>query len=218
MSEVKVHLIGVEGEAERSVTETTTIGELFAEIFGQDRSAIAARVNGELRDLSRVVADGDEIEPVKASSEDGRAIIRHSTAHVLAQAVQELFPDAKLGIGPPVENGFYYDFDVATPFTPEDLGKLEKKMQQIIKERQRFSRRVVSDDDARAELAAEPYKLELIGIKGSAGGRGRGRLGRGRRRRADDLRQRPARRLGRLEGPVPWAARARRPGIWATSS
>ncbi|MDX6263366.1 MAG: threonyl-tRNA synthetase, partial [Kribbellaceae bacterium] len=168
MSEVKVHLIGVEGEAERSVTETTTVGELFAEIFGQDRSAIAAKVNGELRDLARVVADGDEIEPVLASSADGLAIIRHSTAHVLAQAVQDLFPDAKLGIGPPVENGFYYDFDVATPFTPEDLGKLEKKMQQIIKERQRFSRRVVSDDDARAELAGEPYKLELIGIKGSA--------------------------------------------------
>ena len=99
MSEVKVHLVGVEGEAERSVTETTTIGELFAGIFGQDRSAIAARVNGELRVLSRVVADGDEIEPVKAASEDGRAIIRHSTAHVLAQAVQDVFPDAKLGIG-----------------------------------------------------------------------------------------------------------------------
>ncbi|HEU4947124.1 MAG TPA: threonine--tRNA ligase [Kribbella sp.] len=168
MSEVKVHLIGVEGEAERSVTETTTVGELFAEIFGQDRSAIAAKVNGELRDLARVMADGDEIEPVRNDSEDGRAIIRHSTAHVLAQAVQELFPDAKLGIGPPVENGFYYDFDVAKPFTPDDLAKLEKKMQQIIKERQRFSRRVVSDDDARAELADEPYKLELIGIKGSA--------------------------------------------------
>jgi threonyl-tRNA synthetase len=168
VSRVKVHLIGVEGEAERSVTETTTVGELFAEIFGPDRSAIAAKVNGELRDLGRVVADGDVIEPVKNDSEDGRAIIRHSTAHVLAQAVQELFPDAKLGIGPPVENGFYYDFDVATPFTPEDLTSIEKKMQQIIKERQRFSRRVVSDDDARAELADEPYKLELIGIKGSA--------------------------------------------------
>ncbi|WP_328993872.1 threonine--tRNA ligase [Kribbella sp. NBC_01245] len=168
MSEVKVHLIGVEGEAERSVTETTTIGELFASIFGADRSAIAAKVNGELRDLNKVIEDGDEIEPVRNDSEDGRAIIRHSTAHVLAQAVQELFPDAKLGIGPPVENGFYYDFDVATPFTPEDLTKLEKKMQQIIKERQRFSRRVVSDDDARIELANEPYKLELIGIKGNS--------------------------------------------------
>jgi len=169
VSEVKVHLIGVEGEAERSVTETTTVGELFADAFGADRSAIAAKVNGELRDLSHRVADGDEIEPVRNDSEDGRAIIRHSTAHVLAQAVQELFPDAKLGIGPPVENGFYYDFDVATPFTPEDLAKLEKKMQQIIKERQRFSRRVISDDDARTELAGEPYKLELIGIKGSSG-------------------------------------------------
>jgi threonyl-tRNA synthetase len=168
VSEVKVHLIGVEGKAERSVTETTTIGELFAEIFGQDRSAIAARVNGELRDLSRQVADGEEIEPVRGDSEDGRAIIRHSTAHVLAQAVQDLFPAAKLGIGPPVENGFYYDFDVATPVTPEDLVKIEKRMQQIIKERQRFSRRVVSDSDARTELADEPYKLELIGIKGSA--------------------------------------------------
>ncbi|MFC0625692.1 threonine--tRNA ligase [Kribbella deserti] len=174
MSEVKVHLVGVEGEAERSVTETTTIGELFASIFGADRSAIAARVNGELRDLNKVIEDGDEIEPVRNDSEDGRAIIRHSTAHVLAQAVQELFPDAKLGIGPPVENGFYYDFDVATPFTPEDLTKLEKKMQQIIKERQRFSRRVVSDDDARAELSNEPYKLELIGIKGSSAEAGEG--------------------------------------------
>ncbi len=174
MSEVKVNLVGVEGEAERSVTETTTVGEIFAEIFGSDRSAIAARVNGEFRDLSRVVADGDKIEPVRNDSEDGRAIIRHSTAHVLAQAVQELHPDAKLGIGPPVENGFYYDFDVEKPFTPEDLAALEKKMQQIIKERQRFSRRVVFDDDARAELSDEPYKLELIGLKGSSADAGEG--------------------------------------------
>ncbi len=165
-----------------------------------------------------MVATATRSSRSRPSSEDGRAIIRHSTAHVLAQAVQDLFPEAKLGIGPPVENGFYYDFDVPTPFTPEDLGKLEKKMQQIIKERQRFSRRVVSDDDARTELAAEPYKLELIGIKGSRGRRGRGRLGRGRRRRADDLRQRPARRLGRLEGPVPWSARAGDRVSRATSS
>ena len=174
MSEVKVLLVGVEGEAERSVTETTTVGEVFAEIFGQDRSAIAARVNGELRDLSHVLADGDQVEPVRNDSEDGRAIIRHSTAHVLAQAVQELFPDARLGIGPPVENGFYYDFDVAEPFTPDDLSKLEKKMQQIIKERQRFSRRVVSDSQARDELAGEPYKLELIGLKSADAAEGAG--------------------------------------------
>jgi threonyl-tRNA synthetase len=170
VSELKVHLIGVEGAAERSVTETTTVGEIFAELFGQDRSAIAARVNGELRDLSHRVGEGDRIEPVRGDSEDGRAIIRHSTAHVLAQAVQELFPEAKLGIGPPVENGFYYDFDVPKPFQPDDLAKLEKKMQQIIKERQRFSRRVVGDDEARTELADEPYKLELIGLKGAASG------------------------------------------------
>ena len=174
MSEVKVLLVGVEGEAERSVTETTTVGEVFAEIFGQDRSAIAARVNGELRDLSHALADGDQVEPVRNDSEDGRAIIRHSTAHVLAQAVQDLFPDAKLGIGPPVENGFYYDFDVAEPFTPDDLSKLEKKMQQIIKERQRFSRRVVSDSQARDELAGEPYKLELIGLKSADAAEGAG--------------------------------------------
>jgi threonyl-tRNA synthetase len=174
VSEVKVVLVGVEGEAERSVTETTTVGEVFAEIFGQDRSAIAARVNGDLRDLSHVLADGDQVEPVRNDSEDGRAIIRHSTAHVLAQAVQDLFPDARLGIGPPVENGFYYDFDVAEPFTPDDLSKLEKKMQQIIKERQRFSRRVVSDSQARDELAGEPYKLELIGLKSADAAEGAG--------------------------------------------
>ena len=94
--------------------------------------------------------------------------IRHSAAHVMAQAVQELFPEAKLGIGPPVDNGFYYDFDVPTPFVPEDLDKIETRMRKIIKEGQRFSRRAVSDDDAREELADEPYKLELIGLKGGA--------------------------------------------------
>jgi threonyl-tRNA synthetase len=104
---------------------------------------------------------------VRNDSPEGLAIVRHSCAHVLAQAVQALFPDARLGIGPPIENGFYYDFDVATPFTPDDLSRIEKRMQQIVKERQTFSRREVSDDEARAELAAEPYKLELIGLKGA---------------------------------------------------
>ncbi|MBX6767884.1 MAG: threonine--tRNA ligase, partial [Actinomadura rubrobrunea] len=102
-------------------------------------------------------------------SEDGRAIMRHSTAHVLAQAVQDLFPEARLGIGPPVENGFYYDFDVAEPFTPDDLKRIEKRMREIVKQGQRFSRRPVSDEQARRELADEPYKLELIELKGSAG-------------------------------------------------
>ncbi len=131
---------------------------------------IAARVNGELRDLACALADGDVVEPVAIGSDDGRYILRHSTAHVMAQAVQDLFPQAKLGIGPPVENGFYYDFDVDRPFTPEDLKAIEGKMRQIVKQGQRFSRRVVTDEQAAAELAAEPYKLELIGLKGHASG------------------------------------------------
>ena len=117
------------------------------------------------------------VEPVAIDSADGHDILRHSTAHVMAQAVQELFPDAKLGIGPPITDGFYYDFDVEVPFHPEDLDKIESRMRKIIKEGQRFSRRPISDDEARAELADEPYKLELIGLKGSARrGRSRGRL------------------------------------------
>jgi threonyl-tRNA synthetase len=129
---------------------------------------IAARVNGQLRDLAAPLADGDALDPVEIASDDGRAILRHSTAHVMAQAVQELFPQAKLGIGPPVENGFYYDFDVPHPFGPDDLKAVEQRMRAIVKQGQRFSRRVVSDEAARAELAAEPYKLELVGLKGSA--------------------------------------------------
>ncbi|MCU0265252.1 MAG: threonine--tRNA ligase [Actinomycetia bacterium] len=145
----------------RAVAAGTTVAELVED----DRSVVVARVNGELRDLDRVLADGDVVEPVAIDSPEGRAVLRHSTAHVLAQAVQELFPEARLGIGPPIEHGFYYDFDVATPFTPEDLKRLEKKMQEIVRAGQRFSRRVVTEDDARAELADEPYKLELIGLK-----------------------------------------------------
>ncbi len=129
---------------------------------------IAARVNGEPRDLAWPLADGDEVEPVEIASGDGRAILRHSTAHVLAQAVQDLFPQAKLGIGPPVENGFYYDFDVLHPFGPDDLKAIEQRMRAIVRQGQLFSRRVVSEDEARDELAGEPYKLELIGLKGAA--------------------------------------------------
>jgi threonyl-tRNA synthetase len=149
---------------ERVVTTGTTAGALFE----GERSVVAARVAGQLKDLAYELADGDEVEPVGLSSQDGLDILRHSTAHVMAQAVQELFPDAKLGIGPPIRDGFYYDFDVDEPFTPDDLRLIEKKMQQIQKQGQRFSRRVTTDDDAREELADEPYKLELIGLKGSA--------------------------------------------------
>jgi len=151
-------------KSEHSVAAGTTAAELFAD----DKAVIAAKVNGVERDLSHVVFDGDEIEPIAIDSPAGRAILRHSTAHVLAQAVQDLYPEAKLGIGPPIENGFYYDFDVPRPFHPEDLERIEKRMREIVKAGQRFSRRVVSEEGARAELASEPYKLELIDLKGSA--------------------------------------------------
>ena len=157
---IRVVLAGVD----TAVGFGTTAGALL----GEDRSVVAARVGGELRDLSHPLADGDVVEPVRVDSADGRAIVRHSTAHVMAQAVQGVFPDARLGIGPPVEHGFYYDFDVAEPFKPDDLKRVEQRMQQIIKERQSFVRREVGDDEARAELASEPYKLELIGLKGGA--------------------------------------------------
>ncbi len=148
--------------SERSVAEQTTAGELFE----GDRSVVVARVNGQLRDLFHVVAEGDVVEPVSVDSEDGLAVLRHSTAHVLAQAVQQLHADAKLGIGPPVRDGFYYDFDVETPFHPDDLKALEKAMQKIINEGQTFVRRVVTDADALEELKDEPYKCELVGLKG----------------------------------------------------
>ncbi|MFF8644721.1 threonine--tRNA ligase [Streptomyces sp. NPDC015345] len=164
MSDVRVIIQRDSEREERVVTTGTTA----AEIFAGERTIVAARVAGELKDLAYAVADGDEIEAVEISSEDGLNILRHSTAHVMAQAVQELFPEAKLGIGPPIRDGFYYDFDVKEPFTPEDLKRIEKKMQEIQKRGQRFSRRVTNDDDARVELADEPYKLELIGLKGNA--------------------------------------------------
>ncbi|WP_031165668.1 threonine--tRNA ligase [Streptosporangium roseum] len=160
--ELRITLAG----AERVVAEGTTYGEALQ---ADGRSVVAARANGELRDLAAPVAEGDQVEPVAVDSPDGRAIVRHSTAHVMAQAVQELFPEAKLGIGPPVDNGFYYDFDVKNPFTPEDLKRVEKRMREIVKQGQIFSRRPVSDEEAQEELAAEPYKLELIGLKGGAG-------------------------------------------------
>jgi threonyl-tRNA synthetase len=148
------------------VTEAgTTAGAALDVLPG----VIAARVNGVPRDLAYVLREGDVVEPIEIDSADGRAILRHSTAHVLAQAVQDIFPDAKLGIGPPIENGFYYDFDVATPFAPDDIKKIEARMRQIVKQGQRFERRVVTEDDARKELASEPYKQELIGLKGAPG-------------------------------------------------
>lgn len=133
-----------------------------------DRTVIALRVNGRLMDLATTVTAEDDVEPVTADSPDGLDILRHSTAHVLAQAVQRVKPQANLGIGPPIENGFYYDFGVAEPFTPDDLKAIKKEMERIVREGQRFVRRVVTEDEARAELVDEPFKLELIGLKGSA--------------------------------------------------
>ncbi|MCV7392751.1 threonine--tRNA ligase [Mycolicibacterium porcinum] len=131
-----------------------------------DAIVVVRDQEGRLRDLSWTPDTDVEVTPVAADTEDGRSVIRHSCAHVLAQAVQDLFPQAKLGIGPPITDGFYYDFDVAEPFTPEDLDKLEKRMQKIVKDGQLFSRRVYdSKDQAREELANEPYKLELVDDK-----------------------------------------------------
>ncbi|MGV8883650.1 MAG: threonine--tRNA ligase [Rhodoglobus sp.] len=128
------------------------------------------RVNGELKDLAATTADGDTVEAVTIDSPDGLGILRHSAAHVMAQAVQQINPEAKLGIGPPVTDGFYYDFDVAEPFTPEDLKAISKAMDRIVRQGQRFQRRVVTEAEAREELANEPYKLELIGLKGGSSG------------------------------------------------
>ncbi|HZI97349.1 MAG TPA: threonine--tRNA ligase [Actinomycetales bacterium] len=139
---------------------------MFADSQRGPGAVVVARVNGELRDLAHALSDGDAVEGVTIESPAGLDVLRHSTAHVLAQAVQELFGDARLGIGPPIKDGFYYDFDVAEPFTPEDTKRLDKVMQRIIKEGQGFSRRVVSDEQAAVELADEPYKLELISLKG----------------------------------------------------
>jgi threonyl-tRNA synthetase len=161
VSELRITL----GGSERVVAAGTTAGEALE---ADGRTTIAARVNGQARDLAYSLRDGDVAEPIQIGSDEGLAIVRHSAAHVMAQAVQELFPDAKLGIGPPVENGFYYDFDVEHPFQPDDLKRIEKRMREIVKQGQRFSRRAVTDDAAREELAAEPYKLELIGLKGGA--------------------------------------------------
>ncbi len=145
------------------VTEAGTGFTLFT-----DRAVVAMRVDGELKDLAADVAPGDVVEPVRIDSPDGLSILRHSAAHVMAQAVQQINPEAKLGIGPPVTDGFYFDFDVAEPFTPEDLKAISKNMERIVRQGQRFTRRVVTEEEARELMADEPYKLELIGLKGGS--------------------------------------------------
>ncbi|WEV52261.1 threonine--tRNA ligase [Bifidobacterium sp. ESL0704] len=154
---ISITLNGSAKEVEATQTGT--------DLFADDKNIIAVRLNGKPRDLYTPLHDGDTVEPIALDSEDGLAIMRHSATHVMAQAVQEIRPDAKLGIGPAIENGFYYDFDVDKPFTPDDLKEIDKRMKRIIKSSQSFRRRVVSEDEAKAEEAAQPYKLELIGKK-----------------------------------------------------
>jgi threonyl-tRNA synthetase len=146
---------------------SATAGVSYFELLGNDKKFIAAKVNGEIKDISLPALAGDQILGIEITSEDGLAILRHSTAHVMAQAVQQIYPQAHLGIGPPITDGFYYDFGNIEPFTPESLEVIEKKMREIINAQQRFVRRVVTDSQAQQELKHEPFKLELVSIKGA---------------------------------------------------
>jgi threonyl-tRNA synthetase len=136
------------------------------QIFAENKEIVVCTINGVLKDLWTDLSDGDVVTSVSISSPEGLAVLRHSTAHVMAQAVQQVFADTKLGIGPPITDGFYYDFDPQNPFNPDDLEKIETAMRKIVKEGQRFKRRVTTESDALKELSHEPYKCELIGIKG----------------------------------------------------
>jgi threonyl-tRNA synthetase len=160
MSELKITVDGV--------ATTIAADQRPTQIFEERKEVVVCRINGELRDLWTDLSDGDVVESVTIDSEDGLKVLRHSTAHVMAQAVQQIYPEAKLGIGPPITDGFYYDFDPQDPFTPESLEKIESAMRKIVKEGQRFKRRVTNETDALVELAKEPYKCELIGIKGGS--------------------------------------------------
>jgi len=161
MSTITITVDGTAASIENDVRPT--------QIFAEQKDIVVARINGTLRDLWTELADGDVVEGVSISSPDGLAVLRHSTAHVMAQAVQEVYANTRLGIGPPIKDGFYYDFDPTNTFNPDDLVKIESAMRKIVKEGQRFRRRVTTEADALKELAHEPYKCELIGIKGSAG-------------------------------------------------
>ena len=149
--------------------QSVPAGSTAADIYSERREVVVARVDGQLVDLATPLTTGSTVEAVTIDSPDGLDVLRHSAAHVLAQAVQETFQDARLGIGPPITDGFYYDFDVQEPFTPEDLKNLDKAMGRIIKSGQTFRRRVVTEEEARRELSDEPYKLELVNLKGSEG-------------------------------------------------
>lgn len=186
---------------------TVTIEKYTGELFTDRPEVIALRINGELRDLNAELKDGDVVETITISSVDGLAILRHSSAHVLAQAVQTLFPGTRLGIGPPIKDGFYYDFDSAKPFTPEDLLSLEKEMNKIIKGNQRFRRRVVTEQEALSELSHEPFKCELIGIKSEANDESAVEVGAGELTIYDNLNR---------DGEIAWKDLCRGPHIPTT--
>ncbi len=156
--------ISVDGRAEKVEADQRP-----THLFADAKEIVVCKVNGELKDLWTDLKDGDQIEGVSISSPEGLSVLRHSTAHVMAQAVQQVFSQTRLGIGPPITDGFYYDFDPERPFNPEDLEKIESAMRKIVKDGQRFRRRVTNEADALNELAHEPYKCELIGIKSGAG-------------------------------------------------
>jgi len=165
---IKFRINGVDKTLSEPLKVTQVCEELFPDqIKPGPESIVVCKINGELRDLWSDIKNGDEIETISISSPEGLSVLRHSTAHVLAQAVQVVFAQTRLGIGPPITDGFYYDFDPPKPFTPEDLTKLESSMRKIIKDGQRFKRRVVSESEALSELSAEPFKCELIQQKGS---------------------------------------------------
>lgn len=161
MAQISISVDGVAQQVEADQRPT--------HIFSENKDVVVCRVNGVLKDLWTELSEGDVVESVSISSPDGLAVLRHSTAHVMAQAVQEVYSNTRLGIGPPIKDGFYYDFDPESTFNPDDLVKIESAMRKIIKEGQRFRRRVTTETDALKELAHEPYKCELIGLKGPAG-------------------------------------------------
>ena len=161
MAQISITVDGVAQQVEADQRPT--------HLFAENKEVVVCRVNGALKDLWTELAEGDVVESVLISSPDGLAVLRHSTAHVMAQAVQEVYANTRLGIGPPIKDGFYYDFDPQNTFNPDDLIKIESAMRKIIKEGQRFRRRVTTEAEALKELAHEPYKCELIGIKGPAG-------------------------------------------------
>ena len=161
MSEISISVDGLARKVEGDQRPTN--------IFSDQKDIVVCKINGTLRDLWSDLSDGDIIEGISISSPEGLSVLRHSTAHVMAQAVQQVFAQTRLGIGPPITDGFYYDFDPQEPFNPDDLEKIESAMRKIVKEGQRFKRRVTTEVDALKELAHEPYKCELIGLKGPAG-------------------------------------------------